>query len=370
MTQVIDGSRASAYGATMLQPSPEFMTNARPMAVARWLWAVATLLVVMIVVGGITRLTESGLSITEWKPVTGAIPPLNEAQWLAEFEAYKRIPEYSQVNAGMTLAGFKQIYFWEFFHRLLGRVIGLAYALPLLWFAVRRRIPAGYGKRLVALLALGGLQGAIGWWMVASGLTERTDVSHLRLTVHLLVALVILGGIVWTALDLQALHRRPLTTGARVTPIAGVALILLFAQLAFGALTAGLNAGHAATSWPLMGETLFPAGALPAGAGARELVDNPFVVQFVHRWLAFVTAAGLLALAWQAGRIGSRAGLVVVGLTVLQIVLGIATLLTGVNIHVAVAHQLNAALLLIATVAAAHRSGMGIPVSNPAKSLT
>lgn len=350
----------------MLQPSPAFMSRARPLAVARWLWAVAALLLVMIVVGGITRLTESGLSITEWKPITGTLPPLSEAAWQAEFDAYKQIPEYQQINSGMTLAGFKQIYFWEYVHRLLGRVIGLAFAVPLLWFAVRKRIPAGYGWRLVALLALGALQGTIGWWMVASGLTERTDVSHLRLTVHLLVALVILGGIVWTALDLRALHRQPLAqiqpAPSRLTPVAGVALILLFAQLGFGALTAGLNAGHAATTWPLMGETLFPSDALPAGAGAGELVNNPFVVQFVHRWLAFVAAAGLLVLAWRAGQLGWA----VAALLMTQIALGIATLLTGVHLHVAVAHQLNAALLLIAVVMAAHRSGMSLPVTKPA----
>ena len=322
------------------------MTRARPLALARWLFAVAALIVAMVVVGGITRLTESGLSITEWKPITGAIPPLTQADWQAAFDAYKRIPEYQAINQGMTLAGFKAIFFWEYAHRLLGRVIGLAFAVPLLWFWVRGRIPAGYKPRLVALLALGGLQGAIGWWMVASGLS-----------VHLLTALVLLAGIVWTALDLVALKRRPLEPSARLGPVAGVALILLFTQLGFGALTAGLDAGHAATTWPLMGDALFPAGALPADAGSRELVDNPFVVQFVHRWLAFVAAAGLCALAWRAGRIGSRAGLAVVGLVVLQVVLGVATLLTGVRIEVAVWHQLNAALLLIATIAAAHVTG-------------
>ena len=349
----------------MLQPSPQFMTRARPLAVAWWLFAVAALIVAMVVVGGITRLTESGLSITEWKPITGAIPPLTDAQWQAAFDGYKRIPEYQAFNRGMTLAGFKAIFFWEYLHRLLGRVIGLAFALPLLWFAVRRRIPAGYGWRLTALLALGGLQGAIGWWMVASGLSERTDVSHLRLTVHLLTALVILAGIVWTALDLVALHRSPLSVRARLTPGAGVALIILFAQLAFGALTAGLDAGYAYASWPLMGDALFPQGALPAGAGGAELVNNPLVVQFVHRWLAFVTAAALLALAWRSG----RAGLIVAGLVVLQIALGVATLLSGVQIDLAVAHQLNAALLLIAVVVIAHRSGMPIPVSKAARKL-
>ena len=347
----------------MLQPSPKFMTNDRPLALARWLFAVAALIVVTVVVGGITRLTESGLSITEWKPVTGAIPPLNEADWESAFDAYKRIPEYQSLNQGMTLAGFKAIYFWEYVHRLLGRIIGLAFAVPLVWFAVRKQIPAGYGWRLTALLALGGVQGAIGWWMVASGLSVRTDVSHIRLTVHLLTALVILAGVVWTALDLLALHRRPLAASARLTPVAGVALILLFTQLAFGALTAGLNAGHAATSWPLMGDTLFPSGALPAGAGARELVDNPFVVQFVHRWLAFVAAAGLVALAWQAG---SRWGFAVVGLVLAQIALGVATLLSGVHLHVAVTHQFTAALLLITVIAAAHRAGITVPVSKPA----
>lgn len=337
----------------MLQPSPQFMTRARPLAVARWLFAVAALILAMVLVGGITRLTESGLSITEWRPITGAIPPLTDAQWQTAFDGYKRIPEYQAFNRGMTLAGFKAIFFWEYLHRLLGRVIGLAFALPLLWFAVRKRIPAGYGWPLCALLALGGLQGAIGWWMVASGLSERTDVSHLRLTVHLLTALVILAGIVWTALDLLALHRSPLATRARLTPIAGVALIILFAQMAFGALTAGLDAGYAYASWPLMGDALFPQGALPAGAGGGELVNNPIVVQFVHRWLAFVAAAALLALAWRNG----RAGLIVVGLVALQITLGVATLLSGVQIDLAVAHQLNAALLLIAVVATAHRGG-------------
>ena len=341
----------------MLQPSPEFMTRARPRAVARWLFAVAALIVAMVVVGGITRLTESGLSITEWKPISGAVPPLTDRDWQAAFDAYKRIPEYSAFNQGMTLAGFKAIFFWEYLHRLLGRVIGLAFALPLLWFAARRRIPAGYGWRLTALLALGGLQGAIGWWMVASGLSARTDVSHIRLMVHLLTALVILAGIVWTALDLLALRRNPLSVPARLSPVAGIALLLLFAQLGFGALTAGLDAGYAYASWPLMGDALFPAGALPPGAGSRELIDNPIVVQFVHRWLAFVAAAGLLALAWRAGRVGSRTGLAVVGLVVLQIALGVATLLSGVRIEVAVWHQLNAALLLIATIAAAHATG-------------
>jgi len=341
----------------MLQPSAAFLSRARPRSVARWLFVVAGLIVAMVVVGGITRLTESGLSITSWKPISGIVPPLTEAQWQAEFAGYRRIPEYAAFNQGMTLTGFKHIFFWEYAHRLLGRIIGLAFAAPLLWFAIRKQIPAGYGWRLVALLALGGFQGAIGWWMVASGLSVRTDVSHVRLAIHLLTALTILAGIVWTALDLRALHRSPLAHPARLTGVAIAALALLVVQLLYGAFTAGLDAGYAFASWPLMGDALFPANVPMVDPGWRNAVDNPVVVQFIHRWWAFVTAAGLVWLAVRATRTGAKAGWWVIALVALQIVLGIATLLSGVQIDLAVAHQANAALLLIATVFAAHAVG-------------
>ena len=341
----------------MLQISPAFLGTARPRAIARWLFLVAGLIVAMVVVGGITRLTESGLSITQWKPISGIIPPLNEAQWQAEFAGYRRIPEYAAFNRDMTLAGFKAIFFWEYLHRLLGRVIGLAFAVPLVWFAVRKRIPTGYGWRLGALLALGGLQGAIGWWMVASGLSVRTDVSHVRLAVHLLTALFILAGIVWTGLDLMALSRDRLAPPARLAWVGAIAIGLLFVQLMFGAFTAGLDAGYAFNSWPLMGDSLFPSGVTMVDPTWRNAVDNPVVVQFIHRWFAMIAAAGLTWLAVAATRAGSRAGFVVVALVTLQIILGIATLMTGVLIDVAVAHQANAALLLIAAVTAAHAVG-------------
>jgi len=189
-----------------------------PRAIARWLLMVAALVFCMVVVGGITRLTESGLSITQWKPITGAIPPLTHNQWMEAFRLYQQIPEYQEINRGMTLSQFQFIFFWEWVHRLLGRLIGVAFALPLLWFAWKRMIPTGYGWRLVALLALGGLQGAIGWWMVKSGLSVRTDVSHYRLAVHLLTALFIMGGLIWTALDLRVLARRPAARPARARP--------------------------------------------------------------------------------------------------------------------------------------------------------
>ena len=341
----------------MLQPSAAFLSRARPRSVARWLFVVAGLIVAMVVIGGITRLTESGLSITQWKPISGIIPPLNQAQWQADFDNYKRIPEYAAFNRDMTLAGFKHIFFWEYLHRLWGRLIGMAFALPLLWFAVRRQIPTGYGWRLGALLALGGFQGAIGWWMVASGLSVRTDVSHIRLAVHLLTALTILAGIVWTALDLMALHRDPSAPPARLTRTAVLALAALVVQLVYGAFTAGLDAGYAFASWPLMGDALFPAGVPMVDPAWRNAIDNPVVVQFFHRWWAFATAAALVWLAIRATRAGSKAGLWVVLLVTLQIVLGIATLMSGVQIDIAVAHQGNAALLLIATVFAAHAIG-------------
>ena len=339
----------------MLQATSGYSLTARPAALSRWLWMVAVLIVAMVLVGGITRLTESGLSITQWKPITGIVPPLNDAQWQAEFANYQRIPEYQQLNRGMTLAGFKAIFFWEYLHRVLGRVIGIAFALPMLWFALKRRIPPGYGWRLGALLALGGLQGAIGWWMVASGLSVRTDVSHVRLAVHLGTALLILGGIAWTALDLAALARTPLARPAQLHAGAAAALALLAVQIIFGALTAGLNAGYAFASWPLMGDAVFPADTPMLAPGWRNAVDNPVVVQFIHRWLAFAAAAGLVWLAVRARRVGAaRVSVLVIGLLTLQIGLGIATLLSGVEIVVAVTHQFNAALLLLAAVTAAH----------------
>jgi heme a synthase len=339
----------------MLQASPLPVT-ARPRALANWLFAVAALIVAMVVVGGITRLTESGLSITEWKPISGAIPPLTEAQWQAEFASYKRIPEYQQVNHGMTLAGFKAIFFWEYLHRLLGRLIGIAFALPLLWFAVKRQIPRGYGWRLVALLALGGLQGAIGWWMVQSGLSVRTDVSHVRLSVHLLLALFILAGVIWTALDLLALARNSAARPARLTRLSAVVGLVLFVQLLFGALMAGLNAGLVTDEWPLMNGRLVPEIA------PRPLFDalfnDPWLVHFVHRWWAWIAVAGLVILARKARAAGDRPASVAIHSTFgIQILLGIATVWTGVGLAVAALHQFVGALIVAATAWGAHSAG-------------
>lgn len=330
--------------------------TARPLALARWLFSVALLVFLMVVVGGITRLTESGLSITEWKPITGAIPPLSDAAWQAEFEKYRQIPEYQLINKGMSLDDFKFIYFWEWIHRQLGRLIGLAFALPLAWFALRRAIPEGYGWRLVALLALGGFQGAIGWWMVASGLVDRTDVSHLRLAAHLLTALFILAGLIWTALDLMALRRSARARPARLTGFGVLVALILFLQLLVGAWVAGLNAGYAATDWPLMNGTVFPHSV--NWQGLSTFVNDPFLTHFVHRWWAWVVVLALVILARRVRRLGHRAISVAIHSAFgIQILLGIAVVMTGMNITLAVLHQAVGALVVASTAWGIHALG-------------
>lgn len=331
--------------------------SARPRQIASWLFAVAALIVLMVVVGGVTRLTESGLSITEWKPISGILPPLNDAAWQAEFDSYKQIPEYQQLNQGMTLAGFKAIFFWEYIHRLLGRVIGMAFAVPLAWFALRRAIPQGYGWRLVALLALGGMQGVIGWWMVTSGLSARTDVSHVRLATHLLVALFTLGGIVWTALDLRALARSPMAKPARLRGLAVVAFAVLFVQLLYGAFVAGLNAGLVTDQWPLMNGSFFPGATVPGRPLLVALVDDPAIVHFIHRWWAWVAVGALVLLARAVRPVDRRASIAIHASFGVQILLGIATVMTAVSLPLAALHQLTGALLVIATIWGAHAIG-------------
>lgn len=333
--------------------------KARPDLLIRWLWVAGLMVFAMVVVGGITRLTESGLSITEWKPVSGAIPPLSHAEWAAAFEKYKQIPEYTQINgpAGMTLEDFKFIFFWEWVHRLLGRLLGLVFAVPLAWFWVKKQIPTGYHARLVALLLLGGLQGAIGWWMVSSGLSERTDVSHYRLAAHLLTALFILGGLVWTALDLKQWgkgKRRP----ARLTGFSFTVALILFLQLLFGAWVAGLNAGYVSNTWPLMNNQFYPEGVETAKGALWALVNDPFLTHFVHRWWAWVTVGALILLARRVKAAGVRPASIAIHIAFgTQILLGIATVMTGVNIILAVLHQAVGALVVVSTIWGLHVLG-------------
>ena len=334
----------------------------RPKAIANWLIVVAAMVLLMIVVGGITRLTESGLSMVRWEPISGAVPPMSEAAWQAEFDHYRATPQYRQVNTGMSLAEFKTIFFWEYVHRLLGRLIGLVFALPLLWFWWKRAIPVGYGWKLGGIFALGGAQGAIGWWMVASGLVDVPEVSHIRLAVHLLTAFLIFGATIWVAMDLRTLARDAAAQPVRM-PLLGIwALCLLFLQFLFGAYVAGLEAGYAFNSWPKMGDEWFPADTPMMAPFLRNFADNPIVVQFIHRWLAFVAGGVAVWLGWRAwARVSWQDGGMLIGAVLVQILLGILTILSGVQIDIAVAHQGMAALLLAALLNASHRLGRTAP---------
>ncbi|WP_065750724.1 COX15/CtaA family protein [Bradyrhizobium paxllaeri] len=320
-------------------------------AVRWWLIVVAALIAIMVLVGGATRLTESGLSIVEWKPVTGTLPPLNEAQWTQAFEGYKAIPQYRELNAGMSFAEFKTIFWWEWSHRLLGRVIGAVYLLPFLYFLWRGAFSAELKKRLWLIFGLGALQGAVGWWMVASGLSQRTEVSQYRLATHLVLALIIFASIVWT---LRRMTSRPQPAFPLRLKISGMALLVVtFVQLYFGALVAGLRAGRVYNTWPEIDGAFIPSAARLwfEEPWWRNLFDNTLTVQFEHR----MTAYALLALAlWHAvDAVRSRAGAAIVGgawslvaAIMLQAVLGILTLLHQVPIDLALAHQAVAIVVL------------------------
>jgi cytochrome c oxidase assembly protein subunit 15 len=323
----------------------------QPHKIARWLFIVAGLVFAIVVVGGLTRLTESGLSITEWKPVSGALPPLTDAAWAEVYADYLRVPQSQTVHAGITMGQFKFIFFWEWIHRLLGRIIGLALLLPLIWYWVKGAIPQGYKPRLLALVALVGLQGAVGWWMVTSGLFQGDHVSHIRLSIHLMIALSIMAGLVWTALDLRT--GRP----ARLRPIAVVAGLVLAIQLTLGAWVAGMRAGYIANDWPLMQGKAFPDG-VDWSAGIAAFATDPYLVHFTHRWWAFATLFALIMLERQAKALGGKAAaraVAAVGGT--QILLGIATVMTGISLPLAVLHQANGALFVAATAWCAHVVG-------------
>ncbi len=320
-------------------------------AVRWWLIIVAALIALMVLVGGATRLTESGLSIVEWKPVTGTVPPLNAQQWTEAFEGYKAIPQYRELNAGMTLQEFKTIFWWEWSHRLLGRMIGVVFLLPFLWFIWRGMLPGDLKRRLWAIFGLGALQGAVGWWMVASGLTQRVEVSQYRLAAHLILALLIFAAIIWT---LRRLSTQPATVAsARLKAGGAVLLATVFLQLYLGALVAGLRAGRVYNTWPDI-----DGGFIPSAARLffeqpwwRNLFDNTLTVQFNHRMVAYALwAMALLHLADAVRARSARANVdgalwLAIAITV-QAMLGIFTLLYQVPILLALAHQAVAIVVL------------------------
>jgi len=359
------------------------MTNAPPVLLHRrairvWLIAVAALVFAMVLVGGATRLTGSGLSIVEWRPVTGTLPPLSQADWQAEFDKYKTIPQYREQNRSMSLDEFKTIYWWEWTHRLLGRVIGAAFLLPFLWFLWRGWIEPGLRGRLWTIFGLGAVQGAVGWWMVASGLSERLSVAHERLAFHLTLACVIYAAILWTAQRLTA----PAPEVPRRLWLSALALLaLVLVQIWFGALVAGLRGGLIYNTWPLIDGALIPAGdrLLFLQPLWLNVFDNVLTVQFIHRMIAYLLFAAAILHATDTARLhrsgAARTGALMLAAAVtLQAAIGILTLLHQAPLSLALLHQGMAVLVL--TVAVLHagrltprRRPLETTVATPAASM-
>lgn len=329
--------------------SAEFATTARRRdgIVRAWLFIVAALVLAMAVIGAATRLTDSGLSITEWQPLLGAIPPLSGADWQAAFEKYKAIPEYQRVNLGMTLAEFKPIFWWEWGHRFLGRFIGLAVAVPFLFFWLKGRLDRPLSLRLAGLFLLGALQGAAGWYMVSSGLVDRVDVSQYRLALHLTLAAVIFAWTVWLALSVGRGEGAYAPAGKRWAAYGLIAL--LFLQIATGAFVAGLDAGLSHNTWPLMDGAIVPDGLLVMSPWWANLFENVLTVQFDHRIIAYLVAiwiAGMAIAAWRRNAASAMSATVLVVAVLAQIALGVWTLLAAVPIGLGLAHQAGAFVLL------------------------
>jgi cytochrome c oxidase assembly protein subunit 15 len=327
-------------------------------AVAAWLFVCCALVFAMVVVGGATRLTHSGLSITEWQPIVGTLPPLTDTQWEEAFAKYRATPEYQQVNKGMSVGEFKGIFWWEYFHRLLGRLIGVAFLLPLVWFAVRRRIPAGYVGKLAGIFVLGGLQGGMGWYMVMSGLVDDPRVSQFRLTAHLGLALAIFAAMWWVGLSLAFARREAPGTAPRGFALAVAALV--FTMALTGGFVAGIRAGFAYNTFPLMNGYVVPPEIFLIEPWWKNFFYNMATVQFDHRLLAWALAIVVPMLWWRVARddtlpararVGAHA---LLALLAVQIALGIATLLLVVPLPLAVAHQAGAVLVLAAALNVAH----------------
>ena len=365
-------------GAGQMAPVPPVGggIDARPKGARKgirlWLAVLFLLVTAMIVVGGLTRLTDSGLSITEWKPLMGALPPMDEASWQAEFTKYQAIPEYQLQNKGMTLEAFKSIYWWEWGHRQLGRLIGLVWFFGFVGFAVMRQIPPGWAGRLVLPGVLGGLQGAVGWWMVSSGLSgTMLDVASYRLALHLGLAFIILGVLAWYVFLLGRSEADLMTARrgreAKLFSLSTGLMHFAFLQVLLGALVAGIDAGRAFPTWPLMNGEFFPADAfyVPDGNGGtlpvwHAFFENPGLVQFIHRMSGYLLFAfGVLV--WLRGRKSSyqatRAAFnAVMAMLLAQMVLGIVTALTAAHVHVAITHQIGAVILWVLILRARHLS--------------
>lgn len=328
-----------------------------------WLYVICFMVFAMVIVGGATRLTDSGLSITEWKPIHGMIPPLNVAEWLEEFEKYKLIPEYSQINEGMSLAQFKFIYWWEWAHRFLGRIIGLVFALPLAFFWLTGRLESKLKPRLLFLLVLGGLQGAIGWWMVSSGLVDRVDVSQYRLAIHLTLACFIFAYALWIARGITE-HSTKQVTNVTLRILAPLIAILALVQIFLGGLVAGLDAGLTYNTWPLMDGVFIPDGRDVLSPLWLNWFENPKSVQFNHRIGAYiltflVTLQFVFTWLSNGEKPHFNRSVILLVLVIAQAIAGIVTLVMQVPLHWALVHQALAVIFLAATIA--HWRGLSGP---------
>jgi cytochrome c oxidase assembly protein subunit 15 len=327
--------------------------------VVYWLLIGCVMIACMVVIGGITRLTGSGLSITEWKPIMGALPPMNEAQWEEAFQKYKQIPEYVLKNQDMDMAGFKQIFFWEYLHRNWGRLMGLVFIIPFAIFWRKGLLQGWLRKRSWAILIGGGSVGALGWFMVASGLQDNPDVSHYRLAIHLSAAFTVFSMVLWTVFDIREGRRSFGSDGSAVGRWARVLLILLVLQIVWGAFTAGLDAGHMYNTWPLMNGEVMPENVTAHGDLWKDFTDHRDGVQFIHRNLAWLVAAAFVAVAVHFRRESSMRGAWVwlLGAVLLQFVLGVFTVITQVHIVFGVVHQQGALVLLATLLYMLHRTG-------------
>ncbi|MFO1397611.1 MAG: COX15/CtaA family protein [Burkholderiales bacterium] len=357
-------SSASTHASSL---APAAGGRGSPRAVAWWLYACCALVFAMVVVGGVTRLTHSGLSITEWQPIVGTLPPLTDADWQAAFAKYQATPEYQQVNKGMALSEFKGIFWWEYFHRLLGRLIGVAFFVPYVWFLVRRRIPAGYGARLAGIFVLGGLQGALGWYMVQSGLVDDPRVSQFRLTAHLGLAFVIFAAMLWVAWSLvhpeRFVARDDRQRGVRRLAF-GVAC-LVFVMVLTGGLVAGIRAGFAYNTFPLMNGSVVPPEILSLDPWWKNFFWNMATVQFDHRLVAWLLAFLVPLLWWRVrGTPGmppraQRGAVLLLAMLAVQVALGIATLVHVVPLPLAATHQAGALLVFAFALNLAHSLRQG-----------
>ncbi|WP_439140061.1 heme A synthase [Planktotalea sp.] len=335
-----------------------------------WLMTLFALVALMILVGGLTRLTDSGLSITEWKPVTGAMPPMSEAAWQSEFDKYREIPEYKLQNQGMSLAEFQFIYWWEWGHRQLGRVVGLVWAIGFFGFLLTRNIPTGWTGRLLGIGVLGGIQGAVGWWMVSSGLTgTMLDVASYRLATHLGLAFVILGFIAWSVFELKCEERQLLQfrrhREIRLYTLTTWLTALAFVQILLGALVAGIDAGRTYTDWPLMSGGFIPPYPFDLDPVWRNFFENAGLVQFMHRMAGYALLVFGLIL-WRTARRSPNSGTrgaftVVLTMMTLQMLLGIFTVLYGAPLEIAIIHQLGAVALWVIILRARFYAGYPTP---------